>query len=47
MNTKILLEGKEEQVMNYIYRNEIAEKFGESKVGGHIDVDVSNEKTIK
>ena len=31
---------------DHIYRNEIATKFGESKVGGHINVDVSNEKQL-
>ena len=30
----------------HIYRNEIATKFGESKVGGHINVDVSNQDKV-
>jgi hypothetical protein len=37
---------KEERRSSYehIYRNQIAEEYGESKVGGHINVDMANEK---
>ena len=37
---------KEERRSGYehIYRNQIAKEYGESKVGGHINVDMANEK---
>ena len=37
---------KEERRSSYehIYRNQIAKEYGESKVGGHINVDMANEK---
>jgi hypothetical protein len=31
---------------DHIYRNQIAENFGESKVGGHINIDVSNQDKV-
>ncbi len=39
---------KEERRSSYehIYRNQIATKFGESKVGGHINIDVSNQDKV-
>lgn len=41
-----LTKGKRRATYEVTIRNQIAENFGESKVGGHIDVDVSNEKQL-
>ena len=41
-----LTKGRRRATYEVTIRNQIAENFGESKVGGHIDVDVSNEKQL-
>ena len=41
-----LTKGKRRATYEVTIRNQIAENFGESKVGGTIDVDVSNEKQL-
>src|SRR5210317_1424528 len=41
-----LTKGKRRATYEVTIRNQIAEEYGESKVGGHIDIDVSNEKQL-
>ena len=41
-----LTKGERRATYEVTIRNQIAENFGESKVGGHIDVDVGNEKQL-
>lgn len=41
-----LTKGQRRATYEVTIRNQIAENFGESKVGGHIDVDVGNEKQL-
>ena len=41
-----LTKGKRRATYEVTIRNQIAKNFGESKVGGHIDVDVGNEKQL-